>query len=76
MHLYGIYTDASDYQIGAVIIQSGRATVFFSCKLTPAQLKYSTIDKEMICITEIFKEFCIILWGAEIIIWTDNLKLN
>lgn len=73
---YDIYTDASDYQMGAVLMQQGKTVAFFSRKLSKSQLKYPTIDKEMLCIVEVFKEFRTILWGAKIRVHTDHINLT
>ena len=73
---YDIETDASDKQLGAVIKQKGKTIAFFSRKLTTAQLKYPTIDKEMLCIVEVLKEYRSILWGARINIYTDHINLT
>ena len=73
---YDIYTDASDYQLGAVITQNRNTVAFFSRKLNTAQLKYPTIDKEMLCIVEVLKEYRPILWGAKINIYTDHINLT
>ena len=73
---YDIYTDASDYQLGAVITQNNRTVAFFSRKLSTAQLKYPTIDKEMLCIVEVLKEYRSILWGARINVYTDHINLT
>ena len=73
---YDMYTDASDYQLGAVITQNKRTVAFFSRKLTSAQLKYPTIDKEMLCIVEVLKEYRSILWGARINVFTDHINLT
>ena len=73
---YDIETDASDLQLGAVIKQQGRTIAFFSRKLSSAQQKYPTIDKEMLCIVEVLKEYRPILWGAAIHIYTDHINLT
>ena len=73
---YDIETDASDKQLGAVIKQNNKTIAFFSRKLSTAQLKYPTIDKEMLCVVEVLKEYRPILWGAKINIYTDHINLT
>ena len=54
---FDIYTDASDTQLGAVIAQNGRLIAFYSCKLQNVQRRYTTIERELLAIVEISKEF-------------------
>ena len=54
-HPFEIHTDASDYQLGAVISQNNKYIVFYSYKLNAVQKQYTTIEKELLAIVETLK---------------------
>ena len=72
---FHIFTDASNYQIGATIKQNQLPIAYFSKKLTPTQRRYSTIEQEMLAIVEVLKEYRNFLLGAVIVIFTDHKNL-
>ncbi len=54
---FNVHTNASDFQLGACIIQEGRLVAYFSQKLTKSQQNYTTMEKEMLLIVATLEEF-------------------
>jgi RNase H-like domain found in reverse transcriptase len=63
--IFHIYTDASDYQLGVVIIQKGKPLAFYSRKLNAAQKRYTTGEQEFRCI----------LLGQKLVVHTDHKNI-
>jgi RNase H-like domain found in reverse transcriptase len=72
---FKIHTDASHYQLGALISQKGKPIAFYSQKLNPAQTRYTPTKKELLNIIEILKEYRNILLGQQIEVFTDHKNL-
>ena len=67
-----IYVDASDYAMGGTITQDKKGIVYWSKKLTKAQVNYMTQGKEMLAATSLIKEFSQLLKGAVMTVLTDH----
>jgi hypothetical protein len=73
---FHLYTDASDHQLGAVIMQDKKPIAFYSRKLNTAQNRYTTTerDRELLSAIETCKEYKNILLGyhSTITVFTDH----
>jgi hypothetical protein len=73
---FEIFTDASSMQLGAMITQENEPIAFFSRKLSEMQQKYSVTEIELLAIVETLKEFKRMLWGQNIMVYTDHKNLT
>ena len=54
---FHIFADASNYQLGSVIMQNEKPLAFYTRKMNKAQAKYTTGEQELLSIVETLKEF-------------------
>ena len=73
---FEIHTDASHMQLGSVISQDNKPIAFYSRKLSDAQTRYTTTERELLSIVETLKEFRNILLGQKLKIYTDHKNLT
>ena len=72
---FNLYTDASNPQLGATLVQDGKSLGFYTWKLNSAQLNYTVDEKELLEIIEGFKAFEGMIRGQELTVHTDHLNL-
>ena len=75
-----LMTDASDTAVGAVLQQHLNGTwapiAFFSRKMTPAETRYSTFDRELLAVYLAIRHFRHLLEGRPFHILTDHTPLT
>ena len=69
---FKFYTDASVFQLGAVISHKGKHIALYSRNLTGAQQRYTVMERELTSIVETLKGFITILFGHKLRIYTDH----
>jgi hypothetical protein len=73
---FEIQTDASNYAMGAVLLQYGKPICFHSETFNGAVINYPTYDKELYALVQSVKKWKHYLLGKETIIHTDHQPLQ
>jgi hypothetical protein len=71
---FHIFTDASNYQLGACIMQDDISVAYYNKKMNIAHMNYATIYKELLCVIATLLEFRSMLLGAELHVCTHITK--
>ena len=69
---YRVISDASDFGVGAVLLQEGKPVAYFSKKLNKAEQNYSTTEKELAGVLYALKEWRCYLLGQHFVVETDH----
>jgi hypothetical protein len=72
---FDLYTNASDLQLGATLVQEGKPLGFYTRKLNSAQMNYTVGEKELLGIVEGLKAFNGVVRGMNVTVHTDHLNL-
>ena len=73
---FDIHTYASEYQIGAAIIQDEQSIAYWSKKLTDSHKGYNTTEKELLAVVMCMKEYHNILYGGVRNVYTNHKNLT
>ncbi|XP_062610827.1 uncharacterized protein K02A2.6-like [Saccostrea cucullata] len=70
-----LQVDASKFGLGATLLQEGKPVSYASKSLTPSEINYAQIEKEMLAILFGYKHFHHYVYGREVCVQTDHKPL-
>ena len=73
---FDVYTYASDYQLGGVIVQDNLPVAFYSRKLNAVQCNCTTMEKELLSMMETATYHCGIIFSFKIKFHSDHKSLS
>jgi len=73
---FQVITDASDYALGAILIQDGQPIAYESRKLSSAEQNYHTTDKELLAVVHALSVWRCYLEGSTFKVITDHNPLT
>ncbi|GJS02909.1 reverse transcriptase [Tanacetum coccineum] len=73
---FELYTDASEFAIGGVLMQDGHPITFESRKLNETERKYMVQEKEMTVVIHYLRILRHYLFGSRFVIKTDNIATS
>ena len=73
---FDMYTNASAFQLGGIVMQESRPIAFYSRKLLLAQQNYTTMEKELLSVVETIMHHCNILFRFKLQILSDHRNLS
>ena len=73
---FHLYTDTSNIQLGATLVQDGEPLGFYKRNLNKAQHSYTVGKKELLGIVEGLKAFTGLIGGQDLTIHPDHLNLH
>uniref|UniRef100_A0A8C5MRX3 Gypsy retrotransposon integrase-like protein 1 n=1 Tax=Leptobrachium leishanense TaxID=445787 RepID=A0A8C5MRX3_9ANUR len=71
-----LQVDASQFGLGAVLIQQGHPVAYASRALTTTQANYAQIEKEMLAIVNGCEKFHQYIYGRPVVVETDHKSLE
>ena len=69
---FEVSCDASDYAVGAVLVQNGKALAYESRLLAAAEQNYSTGEKELLAVVHAMRTWRCFLEGGKAVVVTDH----
>jgi len=73
---FQVITDASDFALGAILLQEGQPVAYESRKLTSAEQNYHTTDKELLAVVHALSIWRCYLEGSTFKVITDHNPLT